>query len=429
MFYVSISRSVLNKVMDRAKSTDKEIIGILVGNIEEHTILIEDAVSGEHESDNTRASLPPKTIAEVTDKILKGEISGTIVGWYHSHPGFGIFMSQTDVNTQNTLQQFSSKVTALIVDPDDEDFGFFTILDPEGTIQLEKNQVHVYDEEEEMIPERFSSPPEIPKKAKKKARRTKVVMPPPFEPTSSSTKLIAVGLAVAIVCVAIGSFILWRYIQEEPKFSSVDNVSLVGEREKNQQNVSIFDNLIEIHANVTVVEGKITGEGLSFYLSLRGGGWVFLGNDSAPVNDTYTLIFSTNRYSEGIHQIKVNFSDSLDHTWEKDSEPFIIDNTPDPPSVRFLDPRNRQTIDGNITIYAEVKDNENNIYSVGFYYENSTINWSKIGETRYVGELVYVTNWDTNQFRNGTYTIKVEAEDRNLYMDEEMITVNILHNR
>lgn len=429
MFYVSISKGVLNKVMDRAESTDKEIIGILVGNIEEHTIVIEDAVSGEHESDNTRAALPPKTIAEVTDKIMKGNIKGTIVGWYHSHPGFGIFMSQTDVNTQKTLLQFSSKVTAMIVDPDDGDFGFFTVHDQEGTIQLEKDQVHVYDEDEEKIPKRFSSPPVIPIKTKKKGRRTQIAMPPPFEPRRSNTKLIAVGAVVAVVCLVIGGFILWRYIQEEPKYSSVDNISLFGERGKNKQNVSIFDNVIEIRANVTVVEGKITEDGLRFFLSLKGGGWAVLGNDSAPVNDTYTLIFSTRRYEEGIHQVKVNFTDTLDQTWEKDSEPFIIDNIQDPPSVRFLYPRNREIIDGNITIYSEVKDDENNIYSVGFYYENSTINSTKIGETIHVGELVYRTNWDTNQLPNGTYQIKVKAEDRNLYMDEENITVYILHAR
>jgi proteasome lid subunit RPN8/RPN11 len=429
MFYVSIPRGVLDKVMDRAESTDKEIIGILVGNIEEHTIIIEDAVSGEHESDSTRAVLPPKTIAEVTDKIMKGEIEGTIVGWYHSHPGFGIFMSQTDVNTHRTLLQFSSKVTAMIVDPEDGDFGFFTVHDQEGTIQLQKDQVHIFEEDEEKVPKRFSSPPVIPKKTKKKGRRTQIAMPPPFEPRRSNTKLIAVGIVAAVLCLAIGGFILWRYLQEEPNYSTVDTITLMGERGRNKQNVSIFDNVIEIHANVTVVEGKITEGGLRFYLSQRGGGWAFLGNDSTPQNDTYTLIFSTRRYEEGIHQIKVNFTDTLDQTWEKDSEPFIIDNIRDPPSVRFLYPRNMEIIDGNITIYSEVKDDENNIYSVGFYYENSTINRTKIGETRHIGELVYVTNWNTNQLPNGTYEIKVEAEDRNLYMDEEIITVYIIHAR
>ncbi|MEE9150916.1 MAG: Mov34/MPN/PAD-1 family protein [Thermoplasmata archaeon] len=429
MFYISIPKGVFNKVMDIAKSTDDEVIGILVGNVENHTIVIEDAVSGEQESNDTRATLAPKTIAEVTDKILKGDIEGRIIGWYHSHPGFGIFMSSTDVNTQRNLQQFSSKVTALIVDPENEDFGFFTLHGSEGAIRLEEDQVNVYEEGEKKIPERFSSPPKIPKKTVKRGRKIAGVMPPPPEPTRMNTKLIVFGVSAAVIFVAITGMIFFRNIIENPEYSSVDSISLFGEREKNQQNIWIYHGVMEVRANVTVKEGKITQEGLRFYLSLKGGGWQFLGNNSTPFNDTYVLFFNTRGHEEGIHYINVNFTDTLNNTWERASEPFIIDNIPDIPDVSFMNLRRGDTLNGNKTVYVEVKDEENNIYSVKFFYLNSTRNWSEIGKSRYVEYHLYATDWDTNQFRNGTYTIKVVAEDRNLYMDEEMITVNIQHGR
>lgn len=32
-----------------------------------------------------------------------------IIGWYHSHPGFGLFLSGTDVATQHGTQQYDGK--------------------------------------------------------------------------------------------------------------------------------------------------------------------------------------------------------------------------------------------------------------------------------------------------------------------------------
>lgn len=427
MFYVSIKKGVLDKVMDRAKSTDNEIIGILVGNVENHTIVIEDAISGEQESYNTRASLPPKTIAKVTDKILKGEVPGRIAGWYHSHPGFGIFMSSTDINTQKNLQQFSSKVTALIVDPDDGDFGFFTIHGSKDVIQLAKNQVHVYEEGEDKIPEHFSSPPEIPKPSARRDRKL-VLYPHMPEPPGSGLKLITIGVAVALICAVIGAMIFVRNIpKENPEYSRVDSIILLGEIQINQEGTRIFRDNMTIRANLTIVEGKITEEGIRFYLGQKDKGWEFLGNETTPRNDAYILTFNTTGYDEGVHQIKVNFTDNSNDTWEKTSEQFIIDNIPDIPKPRFLDPREGDILDDKVIIYSEVKDEEDNIYSVGFYHRNMTGNWSKIQENRHLGEYVYVTDWDTNLLHNGTYYLKIKAEDRNLYMDEDVITVNILH--
>jgi proteasome lid subunit RPN8/RPN11 len=426
MFYVSIPKEVLNKVMDSAKSTDKEVIGVLIGKIEKHTVVVEDAVSGEQESDNTRAVLPPKTIAEVTDKILKGDIKGRIVGWYHSHPGFGIFMSGTDINTQRNLQQFSSNVTALIVEPDDEERGFFT-LHEDHVVQLEDDQVHVYEEGEEAIPERFSSPPKVPKPKKKRVRK----MPKPFMPMPEShgmnTKVIALGLAAAMIGLAIVGMIIFWNIDFSPKISKVDDINLIGENRRNQQDIPLFNDMMEVQANITIGEGSINESGVRFYIGLEEEGWHFLGNENIPNNSTYTLAFNTSRHDEGLHQIKVNFTDNKENTWEKVSMAFIIDNVPDSPQVRVLDPDEGDIINENIIIYAEIMDPENNIHSVGFYYQNASINETKINPTEHVGGAVYKTTWGIGPLTNGTYDIRVKAEDRNLYMDEDMITVTILH--
>jgi 26S proteasome regulatory subunit N11 len=40
-----------------------------------------------------------------------------VVGWYHSHPGFGCWLSGVDVNTQQSFEQLTPRAVAVVVDP------------------------------------------------------------------------------------------------------------------------------------------------------------------------------------------------------------------------------------------------------------------------------------------------------------------------
>ena len=40
-----------------------------------------------------------------------------VVGWYHSHPGYGCWLSSTDINTQKTFEQQVPRTVAVVVDP------------------------------------------------------------------------------------------------------------------------------------------------------------------------------------------------------------------------------------------------------------------------------------------------------------------------
>jgi 26S proteasome regulatory subunit N11 len=39
------------------------------------------------------------------------------VGWYHSHPGFGCWLSSVDINTQQSFEQLHPRAVAVVVDP------------------------------------------------------------------------------------------------------------------------------------------------------------------------------------------------------------------------------------------------------------------------------------------------------------------------
>jgi len=161
MFYVSISKAAMDKVTEHAKSKEhEEVVGVLIGKVVDKTIVIEDAVTGRMESGPTRAVLPPDTIARIADDIIKQRIRGNIVGWYHSHPGYGIFMSNVDVATQMKLQQFSPYITALIIDPSVDQVGFFT-LDASGESQsIPPQNVRIFAEGEQPVSPEFAVPTE-----------------------------------------------------------------------------------------------------------------------------------------------------------------------------------------------------------------------------------------------------------------------------
>ena len=133
-FQIGIVPGIIEEVLKRARShvnqkgkSDEEIVGVLTGRVVGNTIVIEEALSGRPSySGLTEVALDSKNLAEIVDSIMKEGKRQNIVGWYHSHLDLGVFLSDVDVKTQITLQQFSY-VIALVVDPIKNDHGFFYV--------------------------------------------------------------------------------------------------------------------------------------------------------------------------------------------------------------------------------------------------------------------------------------------------------------
>lgn len=207
MFYVSVSKDALQKAVDHAsKSLHKEVLGILIGRIEDDTLIIEDAVSGEIEASSNHVTMPGQTIARIADDILREKIQGNIVGWYHSHPGYGLFMSDLDISTQASLQQFSPYIVALIVDPSTGEAGFFTI-DPETecVVPIGEECVYVFDRGEPPVP-----PPPLPGylQIPKYQSHTDILRSKSSYKKPLNRKIIAVLVIVSIVLgIVVGMFL------------------------------------------------------------------------------------------------------------------------------------------------------------------------------------------------------------------------------
>ena len=54
---------------------------------------------------------------EMMDRLKQVGRTEIVVGWYHSHPGFGCWLSNVDVNTSQSFEQLNPRSVAVVVDP------------------------------------------------------------------------------------------------------------------------------------------------------------------------------------------------------------------------------------------------------------------------------------------------------------------------
>ena len=152
MSYVSISKPVNDRIVRASQDTQTEIIGLLLGRLESDTIIIEDSITGEFSGEADHVTLPSSTLAKIANDLVSGRTKGNIVGWYHSHTEGGLFFSETDVETQKKLQQFSSFVTAMVVDASTGNVGYFRVEAQTGkTLRIADERIRIYQKASEAV--------------------------------------------------------------------------------------------------------------------------------------------------------------------------------------------------------------------------------------------------------------------------------------
>ena len=100
-----------------------EIMGMLVGKILGHSIIVMDTYRLPVEGTETRVNAQNEAYTYMVEylterqQLLNGKNEENIVGWYHSHPGYGCWLSGIDVSTQSLNQGFQDPYLAIVVDP------------------------------------------------------------------------------------------------------------------------------------------------------------------------------------------------------------------------------------------------------------------------------------------------------------------------
>lgn len=124
-------QSVLNEVIEHGRSSlQAEVCGVLVGRLcwengKGAYLCIDGRIEGryaEHQAGSV--TFTSETWDYIHQQLEKKFPKHRIVGWYHTHPGFGIFLSEMDVFIHRNF--FGSPwQPALVYDPLAEKEGFF----------------------------------------------------------------------------------------------------------------------------------------------------------------------------------------------------------------------------------------------------------------------------------------------------------------
>ncbi|UKZ96793.1 COP9 signalosome catalytic subunit rri1 [Trichoderma asperellum] len=120
--YVRISAVALIKMTLHARSGGSlEVMGLMQGYIDGETFVVTDAFRLPVEGTETRVNAQNEAneyLVEYLDLSRKQGRQENVVGWYHSHPGYGCWLSGIDVETEAMQQKFQDPFLAVVIDPD-----------------------------------------------------------------------------------------------------------------------------------------------------------------------------------------------------------------------------------------------------------------------------------------------------------------------
>ncbi|KAI0293953.1 Mov34-domain-containing protein [Russula brevipes] len=116
-----ISAVALIKMVIHARSgVPWEIMGLMQGKVVGHSLVIMDSFALPVQGTETRVNAANEANEYMVQYIQESEKVGRLenaIGWYHSHPGYGCWLSGIDVNTQMNNQKFTDPFVAVVIDP------------------------------------------------------------------------------------------------------------------------------------------------------------------------------------------------------------------------------------------------------------------------------------------------------------------------
>lgn len=116
-----ISSLALCKMSVHAKSGGAiEVMGMMTGKIIKNSIIVMDVYPLPVEGTETRVNAQAEGyeyMVQYLENLKQVGRDENIVGWYHSHPGYGCWLSGIDVATQSLNQNFQDPYLAIVIDP------------------------------------------------------------------------------------------------------------------------------------------------------------------------------------------------------------------------------------------------------------------------------------------------------------------------
>jgi 26S proteasome regulatory subunit N11 len=108
---IYISSLALLKMLKHARAgVPLEVMGLLIGEvIDDYAIKVVDVFAMPQSGTSVSVeSVDPVYQQDMLDMLKQTQRSEVVVGWYHSHPSFGCWLSSVDINTQVRYFRFSN---------------------------------------------------------------------------------------------------------------------------------------------------------------------------------------------------------------------------------------------------------------------------------------------------------------------------------
>merc|ERR1712014_492534 len=117
---VYISSLALLKMLRHGRAgIPMEVMGLMLGEfIDDYTVKVVDVFAMPQSGNSVSVeAVDPVFQTKMLDMLKQTGRPEMVVGWYHSHPGFGCWFSGTDVNTQQSFEQLNPRAVGVVVDP------------------------------------------------------------------------------------------------------------------------------------------------------------------------------------------------------------------------------------------------------------------------------------------------------------------------
>src|SRR5271154_1909739 len=117
---VYISSLALLKMLKHGRAgVPMEVMGLMLGEfVDEYTVRVIDVFAMPQSGTGVSVeAVDPVFQTKMLDMLKQTGRPEMVVGWYHSHPGFGCWLSGVDINTQQSFEQLTPRAVAVVVDP------------------------------------------------------------------------------------------------------------------------------------------------------------------------------------------------------------------------------------------------------------------------------------------------------------------------
>ncbi|CAM9161556.1 unnamed protein product [Choristocarpus tenellus] len=117
---VHISSLALLKMLKHGEAgVPMEVMGLMLGQfVDDYTVNCIDVFAMPQSGTTVSVeAVDPVFQTKMLDMLKQTGRPEMVVGWYHSHPGFGCWLSGVDINTQQSFEQLNTRAVSIVVDP------------------------------------------------------------------------------------------------------------------------------------------------------------------------------------------------------------------------------------------------------------------------------------------------------------------------